>query len=467
MKFKALLPFVAVLMLGMACKAQPTVTVGNTTLTENIVATGIIVPWEILWGPDDHIWITEKRGQILRLNPSNGNYTTILNHQSSVSSGSERGMLGMTLHPDFENTPKVYVVYNYSSGGIKERLSSFDWNSGTEQLNNEVILLNNIPGGNIHDGSRLMITADGKILMSTGDVGSTANSQNISSLNGKFLRINLDGSIPTDNPDPSSYVYSYGHRNPQGLCQGPNGIIYSSEHGQSNSDEFNIIEEDRNYGWPNVEGACNTGSEITFCNANNVREPLAEFSPCAAVNGVEYYDHPAIPEWQNSVLMAVMGGFALSDNRLSILHLSSDGLSVTSQDEYFDNYGRLRDVCINPYSGSVYFATNGPSYPSSGSCEIVEYRNLDYSAVGIEDNKAEDQFINVSPNPMTDRMNISFSKNFIGKTYEVVSYEGKRMLTNTINSTSTSLTNEKLAAGNYFLRATNDQGTITRAFVVN
>jgi glucose/arabinose dehydrogenase len=466
MNLKAILPFFAVLMLGIVCQAQPTITVGSTTLTENVVATGLQIPWEILWGPDDHIWITEKRGQILRLNPSNGNYTTILNHQSSVSSGSERGMLGMTLHPDFVNTPKVYVVYTYSSGGIKERLSSFDWNSVTEQLTNEVILVNNIPGGNIHDGSRLLITADNKILMSTGDVGSSGNSQNMNSDNGKFLRINLNGSIPADNPNPSSYVYSYGHRNAQGLCHGPNGLIYSSEHGQSNSDEFNIIEEGRNYGWPNVEGACNTGSEITFCNTNNVREPLAEFSPCAAVNGVEYYDHPAIPEWQNSVLMAVLGGFALSDSRLSVLHMSVDGLSITSQDEYFDNYGRLRDVCTNPYTGSVYFATNGPSYPGTGPNQIVEYRNLNYSAVGIEDNKAVDQFVKVSPNPMIERMNISFSNNFIGKTYEVISYDGKTVMSNKINSSVTTITKGDLAAGNYFLRATNNLGTITKAFLV-
>ena len=160
MKFKALLPLLSVILFGLACQAQPTITVGSTTLTENTVATGLVIPWEILWGPDDHIWITERRGQILRLNPSNGNYTTILNHQSTVSSGSERGMLGMVLHPDFENTPKVYVVYNYQSGGTKERLSSFDWNSGTELLTNETILVNNIPGGNIHDGSRLLITSD-------------------------------------------------------------------------------------------------------------------------------------------------------------------------------------------------------------------------------------------------------------------------------------------------------------------
>ena len=288
----------------------------------------------------------------------------------------------------------------------------------------------------------------------------------MSSINGKTLRINLDGSIPSDNPDPASYVYSYGHRNSQGLCHGPNGLIYASEHGQSNSDEFNIIEADRNYGWPDVEGACNTASEISFCNANNVREPLAEYSPCAAVNGIEYYDHPAIPEWQNSVLMAVMGGFALSDSRLSVLHMSGDGMSITSQDEYFDDFGRIRDVCVNPYTGAVYFATHGPFYPGSGPNTIFEYRNLNYSAVGIEDNAQPEQFIKIAPNPMSSTMNVQFSENYIGSSFEVISYEGKVVMNRTINGAKTTITKNDLKAGNYYLRATNKEGTISKAFVV-
>lgn len=466
MRKALLLSIVATLCYSTASIAQPTVTVGSTTLTEEIVATGVQVPWEILWGPDDHIWITERRGNILRLNPNNGNYTTILNHQSAVLSQSERGMLGMCLHPDFANTPKVYVVYTYSSSGVKERLVSFDWNSTTEMLENETYLINNIPGGSIHDGSRIMITEDNKIMMSTGDIGNSSNSQNMNNLNGKFLRVNLDGSIPSDNPNPSSYIYSFGHRNPQGVCQGPNGIIYSSEHGASNSDELNIIEEDRNYGWPTVQGACNTGSEITYCNANNVREPLAEWSPCRAVNGIEYYNHPAIPEWQNSVLMAVLGGLNALYERLTVLHMSADGLSVDSQDDYFQNYGRIRDVCVNPYNGAIYFATNGPSYPGSGPNQIVSYRNLAYSGVGINESNSETQFVKVTPNPMVENMQIEFSKNFIGSNYEIISYSGQIVMNDQIASTNLNLTKGDLSAGSYFIRATNNEGTITRAFVV-
>jgi len=114
----------------------------------------------------------------------------------------------------------------------------------------------------------------------------------------KILRLNVDGSVPADNPDNTSLVYSWGHRNAQGLCLGPNGLIYSSEHGQNSNDEFNIIEEGRNYGWPEVEGFCDQSGELDACAELDVKEPLQTWSPCIAVNGIEYYNHPAIPEWQ-------------------------------------------------------------------------------------------------------------------------------------------------------------------------
>ncbi len=92
------------------CLAQPTITVGNTVLTEREVAVGVQVPWEIIWGPDNHIWATEKRGRVLRIDPENGNITTILNIENLVDSGAEPGLLGMDLHPDFENNPTVFLT---------------------------------------------------------------------------------------------------------------------------------------------------------------------------------------------------------------------------------------------------------------------------------------------------------------------------------------------------------------------
>ena len=125
---------------------------------------------------------------------------------------------------------------------------------GTGHRNEQVLLT--VDAGGIHNGSRLLMLPDNTMLMSTGDTGDGgASSQSSNSNNGKILRVNLDGSIPGDNPDPSSYVYSPSAiGTAKDFCLGPDGIIYSSEHGQSNWDEFNIIEPGRNYGWPNVEG---------------------------------------------------------------------------------------------------------------------------------------------------------------------------------------------------------------------
>jgi len=408
--------------------------------------------------------------------------TTILNIQSTVESGGEPGMLGMTLHPDFENTPLVYVVYNFlPSGGFTpaERLVSYEWN-GTE-LVNEVILLDNIPGGGIHNGSRLLMMEDMTILMSTGDRGSGDLSQDLNSLNGKILRLNLDGSIPTDNPYENSYVYSYGHRNPQGLCHGPNGLVYSSEHGAQQSDELNIIAPMRNYGWPFVEGQCNTTAEMNFCESNNVIEPIRDWSPCPAVNGIDYYSHPAIPEWNNSILMAVLGGLGGGLQRISVMHMDNGGTVVEEEEQFFTDFGRLRDLCINPHNGAIYFATNGGSYPGSGPNRIVEYANLDYvmdtmmvDTMDIDTTMmntqilapTKTQFIKVYPNPVKGQANLLFSENFIGKTYEIISYTGQLIERGNIQNTEINLNVENYTTGWYYLKATNENGTITKSILI-
>lgn len=436
----------------------------STLLTASNLATGLQVPWEVKWGGDDHLWVTERRGIISRINPETGNTETVLDYRNEVlEESSEYGMLGMALHPDFPTTPLVYVVYCYSSGGfnIRERLSSFSWD-GTV-LSNEEVLLNDVPGAGIHDGSRLLMTTDNKILMTTGDRGSSSTSQDMNSLNGKILRLNMDGTIPDDNPVPGSYIYSYGHRNPQGLTYGPNGQIYSSEHGAQSSDEFNLIEENRNYGWPNVQGACNTGSEISFCNANNVREPLDEWSPCVAVNDIMYYEHPAIPEWDGKMMMAVLGGF-VQDPRLSILSFNEDGTEVTDEDRVLENIGRIRDIAMNPYTGAIYVATNGPFYPGSGPNQIIEYRNLAYEVTSVNVPNTTDQFVKIFPNPVNEQLDLNCSDSFIGQTCEVISFSGQVVQQVTIGSTTEKIDASEWPAGMYFLRASNNKGTITRTF---
>jgi glucose/arabinose dehydrogenase len=449
-------------------QAQTTWTLDSTVLVQTDVVTGITRPWEILWGPDDYIWATCRNGDVLHIDPVTGNYTTILELTVSNNGSGEPGLLGMALHPDFSNTPKVFLVYNYSQGNsVKERLSSFDWN-GTA-LTNETYLIDNISGNQIHNGARLVISPDSKIMMTTGDTGTGGDlSQDLNSKNGKVLRINMDGSIPTDNPDPASYVWSFGHRNGQGLCFGPTGILYESEHGQNSSDELNIIEPGRNYGWPEVQGACNTNAEITFCDANNVMEPIEEWSPCVAVNGIEYYNHPAIPEWQNSLIMSVMGGLggtSSSNDRVSILHMSDDGLSVLSEDKLFTTLNqRFRDVCVNPNTGALYVALNGTQYPGTTPNKIIMFAPQDNTS-SIVSKPTVGQSMNLFPNPAQTTITVESASTFIGSEMTIFNYEGKQVLQFKIQSAQQSIDISNLPTGSYWTMASSSLGTVTRTFV--
>lgn len=360
------------LQISLPVNAQNTLELDSTTLQITTVANNLSVPWEILWGPDNWIWLTERAGSISRLNPETGDIIEIYDIPDCYEQ-QESGLLGMVLHPDFPTTPYLYVAYTYLQGfSITERLVRYTYNGTT--LIDPLILLDNIPGNSTHDGCRLLISPDNKLFMTTGDAQDQTAPQNVTAINGKLLRMNLDGSVPADNPIPGSLVWSWGHRNAQGLVLASNGIMYSSEHGPTNDDEFNIIYANRNYGWPTVQGFCNTPTETAFCNANNIVEPLAAWTPTLAVAGIDYYNHPAIPEWQNAVLMTVM-----KSQRLVRLRLSPDGTQLLDQTNYLQNqFGRIRDICISPI-GDVYISTtNRDAYGSGQPDRIIRLHNPNY-----------------------------------------------------------------------------------------
>ena len=361
--------------------AQDTFTIGNTTLFATDLVTDSEIPWELVWGGDDMLWCSERKGRVIRIDPSSGDYTTVLDLNVTFNGSGEPGLLGMIQHPNFPEDPRVWVVYCNGQNSVSEHLSVFEWN-GTELVNEQELLT--LPGAQIHNGSRLLWLPDNTMLMTTGDAGETDNSQDLESLNGKILRLNPDGSIPEDNPfGPDSYVYTWGNRNAQGLCIGPNGLIYASEHGQNQDDEFNLVVAGRNYGWPTVQGACNSPSETSFCEEWDVVEPLLAWTPCIALNGLEYYTHEAIPEFQGKIMMGVMSGF--NDplpGRLIMIELSEDGLSAESQEAFFGSYNqRIRDVAVNPYTGGFYLAFNGQSYPGNPPNIIKEFSTSDPSLV--------------------------------------------------------------------------------------
>ncbi len=380
---KKLYIFLGILFLNSSqATSQPVlINIGTTTLETSALYTTTDVPWELKYGPGDSLWMTTRNGRVFRIHPGNGGATMLLDHSANVWQVSEAGMLGMEFHPDFAANPYVYIAYTYTNAGLnRERLSRFTYSGNS--LGAEFVLIDggNIAAASIHNGSRLLMLPDQTLLMTTGDAAVTANAQNNSSLNGKILRLNLDGSIPSDNPTPGSYIYTKGHRNPQGLMLHPNGKIYETEHGPNNNDEFQIIEAGRNYGWPNVQGFCDDdiGGESAFCTANNVKEPLASWlvTPGGtwAPNDLVWYSHPSIPEFENSFLVTF-----LKTAKVRCVKMDASGDAILSQSDFFVNqWGRLRDITTAP-NGDIYIATN------SSPNRIIRLRNTTTIPVYMED----------------------------------------------------------------------------------
>jgi glucose/arabinose dehydrogenase len=334
---------------------------------ETLVA-GLDTPWDLTWGPDDHIWVTERPGIISRVNPANGEIAEV--GRIDVVEVSESGLMGMAFHPDFPDEPYIYVAHSYGSrSNIRNRLIRLRYDGA--RLGEPEVLLDDIPGNRNHDGARLAIGPDRLLYMTTGDAGRADRAQDLTSLAGKVLRLTLDGEPAPGNPF-GSLVYSYGHRNPQGLVFHPEtGVLYSAEHGPRDNDEVNRIERGGNYGWPDVHGMCDgdVRGESEFCRDNDVVGSIAAWTPTEGVCGADLYYSDAIPGWRNSLLVTSLRGATLFR-----LKLSQDGMEVVEQESLFRNrFGRLRDVLVGP-QGEVYIATSnrdGRGSPDSEDDRIL------------------------------------------------------------------------------------------------
>ena len=429
--------------------------IGETELDTTTIITGLDIPWEIQWGPDNYIWITERFGRISRIHPETGDQDIILDLSDQVYQSGESGLLGMVLHPEFEAEPYVYLAYTYRpEGQILEKIVRYEYTDGT--LINEYVLLDDIIGNTTHNGCRIILLADNTLLLTTGDAQNQPAAQDIEHLSGKTLRINLDGSVPDDNPFPGNPVYSFGHRNAQGLFLAPNGIIYSSEHGPNTDDELNMIEPGRNYGWPNVHGFCNLPDEITFCDANDVFEPLVAWTPTIATSDIVYFNHPSIPEWQEKILLT-----SLKNKRLYVLELNEDGTQIIGESQYLNNWwGRLRDICIAP-DGSIYLATNGPDWGNSEpfTHSIVKLWNPNPVSISTL-NKNNSNLLTIFPNPASSFVGISVVENLIGHQINILSTEGLLLFSQEINSTDFFVPVQSFKAGIYVVSISSDQETV-------
>ncbi len=429
---------------------------GAQTLQNRNVATGFDTPWEILWGPDNHIWMTERIGKVNRINPETGMVQTILTIPE-VFEGNERGLMGMALHPNFPSNPSVYLAYTYGTSTTTVKVVRYQY--AANQLTSPVIIIDNITGNSTHDGCRLFIDHN-FLYITTGDAQQQDRPQNSSSTNGKVLRLNLDGSIPADNPVAGNPMYSKGHRNPQGMVV-HNGIIYSSEHGANSDDEVNIITKAGNYGWPNVEGFCDDPGETSFCQQNNVIEPIRAWTPTLAVAGIDYYDNALIPEFANSLLMV-----SLKAGKLTQLKLSTNGLQVLSEKTIINNtYGRLRDICVSP-DGRVFIATSnkdGRGTPGVNDDRIIE---LKPTGTGITAQTMETSI--VFPNPVDSGKPFKVMFPQAGQ-YSVMVYDiqGKVVKKqDVVDAGFVSLDIPTLQKGIYMIKITHDGVSVVKKLVV-
>lgn len=312
------------------------------------VASGLEVPWSLDFAPDGRIFLTERGGAV-RIIDGELLPDPVLN--LNVGSG-EGGLLGVALDPSFEENRRIYLYYTYGLLA-QNRVSAF---VETERgLENEQILLDDIPGHWIHDGGRIAFGPDGMLYVTTGDAARTELSQDVSSLAGKILRLEPDGGIPPDNPFPGSPVYSYGHRNPQGLDWDVSGRLVATEHGPSGErgrahDEINVIEAGANYGWPMVIG--DERAEGT------VGPALHTGTETWAPSGAAFY-RGDIKEWDGMYMVAALASRSL---------IAVDPESWTVRGAHLQEYGRLRDAVMGP-DGALYVLTSnrdGRGAPSPG-----------------------------------------------------------------------------------------------------
>ncbi len=347
-----------------------TVRLTEMGLKVEVLADSLVVPWDLEVDSQGFLWVAEQEGRVSRINLQTAEKQHML-LIPDVWQQRTSGLLGMAIHPDFAKQPFVYLNYTVNRDSvITSKLVKYEFEG--EGLTNGQLLLE-IEGGTSHNGSRLAFGPDGMLYWATGDTHDFGYAQDPKKLNGKILRMGADGSIPADNPDPSSYVWALGFRNMQGLAFSDLGLLYTSEHGDAIEDEVNLIRAGANYGWPAIEGKHNLLEEISFAEYNRAIEPIRSWTPVIAPAGMAFYGKDEIPEWGNSLLLTTLKG-----KSLRILHLAANGLSIDKEEVLFENhYGRLRDVCVGQ-QGEIYISTSNrdwnpqPGFPLVGDDKILK-----------------------------------------------------------------------------------------------
>jgi len=522
--------------------AQNPITNGPDWTVTNITSDNELeYPNTIVYGPDNNLWITERIGKkVVRVSPTGGSKTTMLDLSSEVyQSAGQDGLMGMAIHPDLYtdiNTTTnnyVYLAYTYDlpGGGVNRllRIERYTYNSGTGNLNSgsATTILEGMDASNDHNSGKLQIGPDMKLYYTIGDNGANqfdnrcnpirsqiiptqidVDNQNYYSYQGKILRLNLDGSIPTDNPlfsSVRSHIYSLGHRNPQGIIFGSNGKLYSSEHGPNTDDELNIIESGKNYGWPEIAGYyddmayqyCNT-SAISGCNTStscdnssgtpestsgmptNFQEPIGTYDSTVAVqptgswltwptvgpSSIDIYEGGEIPGWGTSLLIPTLKRGTIFRTKLNV---AGDALEDGTYEEFHSSNDRYRDICFDPDGVTIYAVTDntgGTSGPSGTSGVTIENPGvivkIQFVGTTLSSNSfAESVNFNVIPNPAKNSFKINFNNSSIDLiNMSLIDIQGRIIKKIRSVNNNSEINVSDFSNGVYFVKIQNQNGEI-------
>ncbi len=324
----------------------------NTTdlPAQTVVATGLDTPWAIAFLPGGNMLVTERPGRV-RLVTKDGLRSAPIATLSKVREIGEGGLLGMVLHPDFASNSYVYLYYTYSNAGDNTLNRVVRMTYTDESLRDEKIIVDAIPGASNHNGGRIKFGPDKLLYITTGDAQEPSQAQNTKTLGGKILRVTDEGKPAPGNPF-GNLVYSYGHRNPQGIAWDESGALWETEHGRSGVlsglDELNHIEAGKNYGWPTIQG-------------NETKQGM--LSPRLNSGGSTWA--PA--------------GLTFLNNTFYFGGLRGQGLyKVTLPDftetHYLQELGRVREVIMGPDT-MLYITTSnndGRGTPKEGDDKIIK-----------------------------------------------------------------------------------------------
>ncbi|MEO5927362.1 MAG: PQQ-dependent sugar dehydrogenase [Patescibacteria group bacterium] len=312
------------------------------------IQTGLNVPWDIAFLPDGQMLVTERPGTLRRIGQHPFSFPI-----PAVAGAGEGGLMGIALHPDFTSNHLVYLYYT-TNDPLRNKIARFRLDE--DKLTFDKVILDSIPSAIYHDGGQVTFGPDGMLYLTTGDANTSENAQNISSLAGKTLRLTPEGGIPSDNPFGTA-IWSYGHRNAQGIAWDAQGRMWQTEHGRSGAvsgyDELNLIEKGKNYGWPTIEGGETRAGMVTPAKNSSSVVTWAP-SGIAYVNGTLFFA-------------------GLRGESLYAADVNAEG-AITSFRQYFQGtYGRLRGVVVGT-DGFLYLTTSNRDdrgTPRAGDDKII------------------------------------------------------------------------------------------------